>query len=606
MPVRAGVSLFRGVAAALVPTLIAFAASTTVFASTGAVWLPMTAGLVVSAKSGGMASGLLATIASSALVWWFLIPPAHTLGAAAPAYYFSIAVFLAIGFAISLLHERLRRATEGLALTARQNHIFAALIENSVDFIGIADPDGKPVYANPAARRMVELPDDVDIGRTAIADYYAPEVRAFARDTILPAMLSEGKWAGETAFRNWRTGASIPVLDTHFLIRDPATQRVIGAGTITRDISQRKRDEEALRRAATDLREAQRVAHVGSWRMDAISHEVVWSEELYRIYGLDPAKPRRKPLFADEDLHLFSAEGRERASAAVEKALADGTPYELELEFTRPDGTTGWVVGRGEPVRDSGGRIIALTGTAADITKLKELQRLRDEWTSVIAHDLRQPIGTILMASDFLPELRGEGMTDKERTLVDRVHAAGLTLRRMVDDLLDMSLLEADRLKLECTSIGPASLVRETVARLAHLPGIERVHVSADDNLSPVLVDPMRMEQVVTNLVTNAIKYGDERSDISIRVTERAGESEISVTNRGRGIGPEELPRLFNRFMRSKEARGSAVAGLGLGLYIAKGVVQAHGGRLWAESTPGETTTFHIALPVSAEMRQAA
>jgi len=167
-------------------------------------------------------------------------------------------------------------------------------------------------------------------------------------------------------------------------------------------------------------------------------------------------------------------------------------------------------------------------------------------------------------------------------------------------------LLEANRLELERTAIKPESLVQDTLGRLAHLPGIERVHVSSDANLTSVLVDPMRIEQVITNLVTNAIKYGDEHTDIDIRVTERADASEIAVTNRGAGIAPEELPRLFNRFMRSKKARGSGVAGLGLGLYIAKGVVEAHGGRLWVESTPGETTTFHLTLPLAAEMRQAA
>jgi PAS domain S-box-containing protein len=255
----------------------------------------------------------------------------------------------------------------------------------------------------------------------------------------------------------------------------------------------------------------------------------VWSEELYRIYGLDPAQPRQKPLYDDPNLTVFTEEGREQVRAAVAKTLADGLPYELELEFTRPDGTTGWVVGRGEAIRDRDGRIIGVSGTGADITKLKELQRLRDEWTSVIAHDLRQPIGTILMASDFLPEVH-EDMAEKERTLVERVHAAGLTLKRMVDDLLDMSLVEANRLKLERTAIKPESLVQETLSRLAHLPGIERVHVSSDANLAPVPVDPMRIEQVITNLVTNAIKYGDEHTDIDIRVTQRANASEIAVT----------------------------------------------------------------------------
>ena len=190
--------------------------------------------------------------------------------------------------------------------------------------------------------------------------------------------------------------------------------------------------------------------------------------------------------------------------------------------------------------------------------------------------------------------------------MLQRIHSAAGSLRRMVDDLLDMSLLEAKRLTLERRRTSPAQLVRETLERLAHLPGVERVRVHAGAELPAVLADPMRIEQVLQNLITNAIKYGDEHSEIAIAVEQRVNELDITVTNSGKGIAPDELPRLFERFTRSRATRGSGVPGLGLGLYISKGIVEAHGGRLWAESTPGETTTFHVALPVAEEMREAA
>jgi signal transduction histidine kinase len=256
-------------------------------------------------------------------------------------------------------------------------------------------------------------------------------------------------------------------------------------------------------------------------------------------------------------------------------------------------------------VRDDSGHIVAINGTATDITKLKELQRLRDEWTSVIAHDLRQPIGTILMASGVLPELTAE-MSDNARAMVQRIHTASLALKRMVDDLLDMSLLEANRLKLERKWSKPSSLVQETLGQLAHLPGIERVHVVNGSEPPAIFVDPMRVQQVIANLISNAIKYGDPKSDVDVRVAHTGTAVEITVTNRGHGIPPDELPRLFSRFTRSPSTRGSGVRGLGLGLYIAKGVVEAHGGRIWAESTPDTETTFHVTLPAPSEMHEAA
>jgi len=391
--------------------------------------------------------------------------------------------------------------------------------------------------------------------------------------------------------------AKFPLLDD--------ADEILTLGGIWTDITQRKRDEEALRLAATELRTAQRVACVGSWQWDLRTDEVKWSDELYRIFRLEPSHARRPTLLAAHGGPL-TEESRRRLQSAVDKARADGSSYELDLEFTRGDDSTGWVVARGEAVRDEAGRVIGINGTAADITKLKELQRLRDEWTSVIAHDLRQPIGTILMASGMLPELHDTKSTKEERTFVERIHAAAKSLRRMVDDLLDMSLLEADRLKLDERVVDPRTLVSESLERLAHLPGIARVRVEMPTDLPPVFVDPMRIEQVLGNLVSNAIKYGDKDSEIIVSLEQRENEIHIAVTNHGPGIAPDELPRLFDRFMRSRATRGSGVRGLGLGLYIAKGVMRAHGGRLWAESTPGKTTTFHAVLPISAQQRQAA
>jgi len=737
--------LLRKAAIALVPPLLGFVGEKLMFASVGSVWLLLVAAVIVSAANGGLATGIVSTITSVALAWWYLIPPVRTFGAMAPGHYLSGALFIAIGVAISLLHERLRLTNRQLIRYARQNKIFAAFSENSLDFIAIADAAGALRYINPAGRRMIELPDDVDIEQTHIPDYYPPEDRAFAEKTIVAHMMAAGKWAGEANLRNWRTGASISVFDTHFLIRDPTTQQLLGIGTMTRDISapkaqrdalgqtnrrltealaeleesqrflqgildyspnaiviksvdgrystvnngfctiarttpanargrgdphlfpaalaqrlkanderavaegqavvteesvelggerrvfvvttfpildesktilalgsiwtditQRKRDEESLRRAAEGLRTAQRVAHVGSFRLDPRTERIEWSEELYRIFGLDPEKPRTTPLFRDPESQIMSAEAKERLRAAVEKTAADGTPYEMEFSATRPDGTVIWLASRGEALRDEAGRIVGVAGTCADITKLKALERLRDEWTSVIAHDLRQPIGTVLMASELLPTLRANALNEEERKLAERIHAAGETLRRMVGDLLDMSLLESERLKLDCRPAKPADLIRQTIERLAHMPGIERVRVDADADLPSVLVDPMRIGQVLGNLISNAIKYGDRDAEITIGAARRADEIEVTVTNRGPGIAKEDLPQLFNRFVRSRNTRRSGVSGLGLGLYIAQGIVRAHGGSLRVASTPGETTTFAMRLPVFREQHQAA
>jgi PAS domain S-box-containing protein len=136
------------------------------------------------------------------------------------------------------ISERRRREDE--------RRVFESLLENSSDFIGIADPSGTPIYLNPAGRRMVGLPADYPVEHTRIPDYYAPEQRRFATDVILKEMIERGRWSGETSFRHWQTEAAIPVSDEHFMIRDPRDGRILGMGTVTRDISEARRARERL------------------------------------------------------------------------------------------------------------------------------------------------------------------------------------------------------------------------------------------------------------------------------------------------------------------------------------------------------------------------
>jgi len=743
----------RMLAAAFLPVAVAFALDALIWTS-HIRWSLFYLGIFLSSWIGGFRSGLIATLLSAGILWWYFTPPMHQIIKDDPRDYLAAMLFVLMGAVISVLHRRLRLRSrevavallDSRALADRLQHavderrVFAALLENSSDFICIADPDGRPIYVNPAGRALVALPATLALETIDRGEFYPLGLRPVP-DVIAKELFETGHWRGETRLRNWRTGGAITVSDTQFLIRDPQSGRLLGIGMIARDMSdamrhqnelkaanrrlsdalrdleqserylqaildhspngiiikslegrylvinkglaamagidvatslgktdyelfprktaerfrandhkvletrapliteekpngddrvmlvskfpllneqnvvfaicaiwsditERKRAEEALRQSAGDLRVAQRVARVGSWHWDLRTETNVWSEELYDIFGQDPTKP--PPRLLRPEAPVFTPESAGRLRVVVERLLATGKPYEIELEVVRPDGGRRWVNAHGEPVRNEAGKITGMDGTCADITHVKALQRMREEWTSVIAHDLRQPIGVIAMASDFLPSLHGGEMTPDERAFMKRIRSATNTLARMVDDLLDMSLLEASRLKLERKWVDPAELVTESVDRMMHQAGTAHVRVSAPRQLPQVFVDPMRIGQVLGNLLSNAVKYGDQQHDILVRLDRHNGELEVSVINHGKGIDPDELPHLFDRFARAKATRGSGVPGLGLGLYISKGVVEAHGGRLWAESIPGQTTSFHLALPLTAANREAA
>jgi signal transduction histidine kinase len=277
--------------------------------------------------------------------------------------------------------------------------------------------------------------------------------------------------------------------------------------------------------------------------------------------------------------------------------IENHSSYTLELELTGDHEGHRWISASGEAICSESGEVIGIRGTAQDITELKELQRMREEWTSVVAHDLRQPISLIAMSAELLPSLHADTMNSSERIIEERIHSAAMTLSRMVDDLLDISRMEASRLVLEPKWIDPKQVVKESLSRMSPLTSGFAVSLDENGELPPVYADQMRVEQVIGNLISNAVKYGQKDSNIVIRLRHCQDEVEFSVTNEGPGIAEAEIPTIFSRFWRSKATRGSGVPGLGLGLYIAKGLVEGHGGKIWVESTPGKTTTFSFTLP---------
>jgi signal transduction histidine kinase len=180
---------------------------------------------------------------------------------------------------------------------------------------------------------------------------------------------------------------------------------------------------------------------------------------------------------------------------------------------------------------------------------------------------------------------------------IDQTLNAVNTLNRMISDLADVSQIETKRLEVARRPIELDVLVREVVERQRVMSPARVINLQVGSSIPKVNADPIRIEQVLGNLLVNALKYSDPETAVEVQVRTVDDEVRVLVTNGGVGISAEELPKLFDRFYRSASARAGSARGLGLGLYIAKGLMEAHRGRIWAESRPGETT-FQFALPV--------
>jgi PAS domain S-box-containing protein len=268
-----------------------------------------------------------------------------------------------------------------------------------------------------------------------------------------------------------------------------------------------------------------------------------------------------------------------------------------EMLLRTPDGREVPLLLSVAPVRRRDGRVEGVVVGYEDISILKELQRLREEWASIVTHDLRQPLNVITL---YVSMLRRMVQNPDPRMLskaIDQTLNAVNTLNRMISDLADVSQIETKRLEVARRPIELDVLGREGVERQRVMSPARVINLQVGSSIPKVNADPIRIEQVLGNLLVNALKYSDPETAVEVQVHPVDDEVRVLITNGGAGISSEELPKLFDRFYRSASARAGSARGLGLGLYIAKGLMEAHRGRIWAESRPGQTT-FQFALPV--------
>ncbi len=278
--------------------------------------------------------------------------------------------------------------------------------------------------------------------------------------------------------------------------------------------------------------------------------------------------------------------------------LADGSPRAMELLLRQPDGANRWISGTFSPVRDpSTGQPVLALAILRDITQQKEIEQLQRDFVSIVSHELRAPLTAIKGFAKTLVLKDEELAPATRREFLSTVNEQAERLARLVDDLLLVSRIDSKRVRVEWTEVAVDDLVRELISQFHSKWGSRRILIDADPGLPFVRADRSKLEEVLINLIDNAIKYSPDGTPV--RVTARAvgDEIEVDVEDRGIGIAPEDVAQLFQKFQRITTPATRDIGGTGLGLYIVKGLVEAHGGRVWVESIPGAGSTFAFTMP---------
>jgi two-component system, NtrC family, sensor histidine kinase KinB len=278
------------------------------------------------------------------------------------------------------------------------------------------------------------------------------------------------------------------------------------------------------------------------------------------------------------------------------RRLAAGQRFtDYEVVYQRDDASPLHLLFSGNSLRDDEGRMTMGILVYRDVTELRRLERMREEFVATVSHDLRSPLTAVQGNSQLIS--RAADQPARVRALAEAVTESTRRMNAMIQDLVDSTRLESGQISLDRVPVDVGSTISELVRRSAGTLDEERLRLEVGPALPPALADPVCLDRILTNLITNAFKYS--REEVTVRVTPADGEISIAVIDRGLGIPPEEQAKLFSRYYRTRAGQ-ERHEGLGLGLYIAKMLVEANGGRIWVESEQGVGSTFSFTVPAVA------
>jgi len=326
---------------------------------------------------------------------------------------------------------------------------------------------------------------------------------------------------------------------------------------------------------------------------------VLGNEQMARIWG----RPLRPGVSAEHYLRdgLHHPDGRPYTADEypLVRAMRTGeTVTDEEVSFVRGDGARGTLRISAAPIRDDEGHIVAAVAVFQDITERKRAEEFREQYIHTVSHDLRAPLTIVLGQAEILERaLQRAGLDGLQRRSAEAIVTAARRMNAMIQDLVESARLESEQLRLQTQPVDLRAYVVDLLERAKPALAVGRIRVEIPADLPPVLADPNRLERVFTNVIGNALKYSPPETEVLVTARRGDGEVEVSVTDRGVGIAPEDLPHIFERFYRAKGVRRAE--GLGLGLYIAKMLVEAHGGHIWAKSELGKGSTFSFTLPIA-------
>jgi len=499
---------------------------------------------------------------------------------------------------IGAIADQLGKITEhyqaGEVLRESEEKFFKAF-HSVPDMITIATlKDGKLIEANQSYTRLTGYSRKEMIGRSALELDIWTSIKD--RNKMVRILKEKGRVHNEKFKFRTKTGELLDVLVSAEKIDINGKPCVLAVAT---DVTEKRQSQEIFKSISQN-------SPLGIYIMQ--DDKIKYNNPYFRkITGFNQPE-----LSGMELLSLVALEDKDVVKASTISMLKGSDPFPCEYRILNKKGQIKWVMQTASSIRYMSRP--AILGNIMDITERKnlerkvieyeELNRMKSNLISTVSHELRTPLATIkgyaTMILDYFPQLS----IAEKREYIKSIDSSSDRLTKIIEDLLETSRLESGLLKLKKS---PTSLVRlikditdETHKKVNH----HVFTISLDKRLPVVSIDATRIGQVLDNLIDNAIKYSPEGTEILISGTKYGRELVIGVTDHGPGIPADELTKIFDRMFQSEDKQYSGKDGIGLGLYICRRLVEAHGGTIWAESTPGKGSTIKFTLPLADKIKR--
>ena len=428
------------------------------------------------------------------------------------------------------------------------------------------------------------LPERIELFKTGVVEHYLDELEQY-------------HISGITIWTE---------VSSRFLINEENRHlEVLG---VTRNISERKKQEELLKKREALLNEMARLAKIGVWEFDPVTLKQTWSDEVFRIHEVDLDYDPT----VNDGIGFYYSEAQTTIARAVQEAIDFGEPFDLELKLITKKGNQRWVHSIGKAIQENG-KTVRVLGSIQDITAKKEAteallaqgEQLRninaekDKLFSILAHDMRSPFNTFLGFTQLLAEELDDLTRDDVQKMALSMRKSALNLFSLLEDLLEWSRLQRGVLKFYPETFILSDKMVECLKPIREMASRKGVGLILDVPAETrITADPHMFNSIIRNLTSNAVKFTRKNGLVSISASNAQPDTiEFTITDNGIGMSMELQDKLFHLTENVSSKGTEGEAGTGLGLILCKEFILKHGGNIWFKSEPGRGTSFYFTMP---------